>query len=356
MSFAEQSAREPEELTLHPWFFEGLSLASRPQYVSVMRNMWKYSVSSGGGWPRPLTAEFVGDFATHEILIRGLAASAWGRIVAAASRHADAEGMPEWSARDGRILSRRKEGVIKAKPLEPQGRAAIPKPGVFCPTVVERCAGVRDDPCWTRFLLLMNTGMRCAESNWRNLRLSDICVVMEPGGRLSYIAVGVRLSKTRKKLAGAVFKYLFPRTDPLDVTRPLLRYLRVTFGIVPRYRKLELGQVVPPVGPSSVSLFPCAAPRAAANSDTEVMRERIRAWAEAAGVVPACVDLLGAHSPRVTITDTLAGAGCDSSFIARVIGWAAGAGDSVHRYQRDKGAVAYWSRANDVLATAYASP
>lgn len=238
-------------------------------------------------------------------------------------------------------------------PHAPVGRAAIPSAGALIPLMLQH--GViqpRDVACWPRFLLLLNTDMRCCETAWRNLLLSDVRVFFTADGNVDCIVFEIRFSKTRKTRADALIKIIFPRLDALDAAGPFLLYLKVVHGIVPVPTVLAYGCKPPALSVAPLPVFACAAPGAADKHQhaTGVMRSRIRSWGRAAGLVPAVLKQLGAHSCHVTFANALAAAGALPDFIERVVGWGASSSSMADHYARYEGAVALWRHANSLLA------
>lgn len=140
---------------------------------------------------------FTVNYSVYAVTVKDRSADCLNRFMPVISRLADAH--PAFDsprmARDARLLKRLSRFLLLRNPLAPRGRDAVPDPAWFVPQMLQHIASLStplDDAFLVRFLLLLNTGMRCCETSWANLMLSDIAAVCDELGRLLYIRVQCR--------------------------------------------------------------------------------------------------------------------------------------------------------------------
>lgn len=352
----------PASRIVPPWipalFLLGLSQSTHRTYISEVKGLFLYVMQLGLPWPTPLTVQLIANYCIYAVLTRNRSACSVSRIMAIVSRLADSH--PAYAAprteSDSRLIRRLRRFLLLQRPLAPKGRDAIPNPAAFVPLMLAHLtASPEDEAFLARFLLLLNTGMRCAETNWHNMRLSDVAVAFDAAGRVLYIVFYSRFSKTNKTSAAPVLKFIFPRLDALDAVRPLLRYLRHARGINPSPTLLAPGEQPPALGSHSESLFPCLAPGHSpmyqAGGDTTAMTERMKALAILAGMPEKEAQQQGVHGFRSTLTTLIVQAGGDAAFAERVIGWNARKHQSANRYLRAAADHSVWLRMNTMLTS-----
>lgn len=342
-------------------FLFGLSERSERTALSELRQIFLYTKLVGLDWPTPFNVVFIINLAIYLVCVKERSADSLNRVLAVISRLADAH--PAFdsprTASDARLLQRLRRFLLLRKPLAPRGRDAVPDPASFVPEMLKHLTDAPSDAAFrVRLLLLLNTGMRCCETSWATLLLSDIAAVHDEHDRLLYIRIAVRFSKTRKTVAEPLYKFLYPRADPLDAVRPLLRYLQQWHGVDIVAVQLAPGQQPRPVSSSETPLFPCAAPLAApqyqASQDTAAVTRRIKRLAVLAGMPEEEAKYQGAHGCRSTFTTLLVQAGASVPFVEQVIGWNTKRHQSANRYLREAAARDCWFEANRLLAEFFA--
>ena len=337
-------------------FFFGLYKSSWRTYLSEVKALFLYVLQLGLSWPLPLSLPLIVNYCIYSVLTRNRSSSCVDRILAVVSRLADSHDAfaCHRSESDSRLIGRLRRFLQLQRPLAPQGRDAIPDPANFVPRMLAHLGvALADELFRARFLILLNTGMRCAETSWENMLLTDVTVYFDAAGFIIYIELRIRFSKTTKTTAEPVYKFIFPRSDLLDAVRPLLRYIRRAFGIVPAPVPLAPGQPAPSLSTAPLPLFPCLAPGHSpmyqASGDTAVMTERMKHLAELAGMRPEDANRQDVHGMRSTFTTLLVQAGSSVAFSEQIVGWNASRYKSANRYLRIAAAHANWYEANRLL-------
>lgn len=340
----------------------GLSRSSVLRYLCEIKLLVRYVQQLGLPWPLALDMRLIVNFLFYSVLVRKRSSCCIDRILSVVSRLADSHEVycSPRSDRDGRLIRRVKRFLMLLRPRNPKGRDPIPDPANFVPRMLAHLTDSPVDEIFlVRFLLILNTGMRAAECSWENLMLSDLVPAFDDGGRLLYIIINIRFSKTSKTTTEPLMKVVFYRTDPLDVMRPLLLFLRRWHSISLRALPLAPGESQPPLGPTNVPLFPClkpnVQPKYRASKDTEFMTMRMRQLAAAAGMPAKKVTGQGIHGCRSTFTTMLIQAGGTVPFAEQVVGWNAKKHASATKYLREAAHLTHWIQVNKIFS-AYLSP
>lgn len=334
---------------------KGLTDNGKATYLSVLRHLAQWMADNGYTWGEPLTNEVVMRYLTEIILGGHMASSYADRVMAVVSRlRRLAPGFKPAPRTDGVDADYELEVFLtdlqKQKPAEVKGMDPFPEPLLTVPRVLRALADTpRQRALGVRMLVLLNTGMRCAESSPPMLKLSDIRVFKKSSGEVDCICLRVRLHKVNKTTTKPLWKFLFRRGDQLDAFCAFADYLSWAHSV--SLDDLAGGWGFRPAWHERAAVFPPAAESlsAAVGYDTSDVTTQLQDCLAAAGVTRRDMERQGAHSFRVTFTTLLACARVDPSTVNLIVGWADPSVAMQRGYTAVEGAREIWRDVNERL-------